>query len=202
MSQEKINWALILIGLVVGLWMAKSGLEAVARRNLEDNLSLAVGSPTTIEQIDFGTHRTEVHRLSIQQEQSLEILESIAVRNIVLYYTPPELVNTPIIIDRVLISGLTVYWDGLTGKNIQKLIRSIQNQTTEPTQKERLKGQQEPKMVTVRTITIEDTEIILQVAGFSKAIRVPKLVLDDITGNRQSIAIQILRQIERHLHEQ
>ncbi len=202
MPTNKRHWIWILVGLCLGLWAIKEGAELVARQQLEESLSLTVGSNTTIDKLNFGAYQTQVHQVSVLQEQSIEIPESIAIRNIVVHYRPQFVIQRPIVLDDVLITGLTVHWDGLTGNNIQRIVQSIEEHTAHPKRQRFRKNQpKEPNAVTVGMIEVEDIEIVLHIAGFSKGIQIPKLILKDITGNRESIAVQILKQLEHHIKE-
>ena len=199
---------LLFFGLTVLFWLIQSQVERMLKQDIEEASRFFIETPLSIQDIQLGFHTTEFHLIEIpnvKMRNSNSPANSIELEKLNITVPLWTILQRTIIIDTIHLSGLTLYWDGITGQNVQFIIQQLK--TSLPRKSKRRNRQHEdPKdegsLLQINRIVVEDIAIKMNIHSHTKEFLISELVLYDVTGNSEGIVQQILEQVRSGFHNQ
>ena len=191
-------WVVLVLALLV--WLVKSQAERTLKQDLEEAGLFFIETPLSVQTVELGLFTTLVKSIAIPNTtiRNTEVSSnSIELDELQIQVSLFNILQDPIVINKIHLSGLTIYWNGITGQNIQFLIQQLNKSL--PRKSKRWKRRHkdttnEEQTIQVENIVVDDITIQTQFKSHTKEFRIPELVLYNVTGNSEGIIRQILEQ--------
>jgi hypothetical protein len=193
-----VCWGVVTLALI--FWLVQAQAERTLKQDLEEVGLFFIETPLSVQSVDLGLFTSQVKSIAIPNTtiRNTEVSsKSIELDELQIQMPLFNILQHPIVINKIHLSGLTIYWNGITGQNIQFLIQQLNKSLPRKSRRWKRRHKDttnEEHTIQVENVVVEDITIQTQFKSNTKEFRIPELVLYDVTGNSEGIIRQILEQ--------